>query len=64
VSIVALGRVTCPRCGKRIEAGSEWDLDHLPGGVRAPSHRRCNRATLLHPRQAAQESELKTSREW
>jgi len=37
-----------------------WDLDHLPGGGRAPSHRRCNRQTMLHQR----EPPLRVSREW
>lgn len=35
----------CRRCGKRIEAGAEWDLDHLEGGGLWPSHRACNRGT-------------------
>jgi hypothetical protein len=26
-----------------IEPGDRWDLDHLPGGVSAPSHEACNR---------------------
>ena len=64
VAPVASATLHCGRCGLLIQAGQPWDLDHLPNGRRAPSHRRCNRQTMLHARQAAQESELKTSREW
>jgi hypothetical protein len=61
---VNAGKVRWPRCNEFIFSDAPWDLDHLPGGVRAPSHRRCNRQTMLHARQASQESECKTSRKW
>jgi hypothetical protein len=34
-----------------IFSDAPWDLDHLPGGGQAPSHRRCNRQTMLHNRE-------------
>ena len=62
--IVATGELVCPRCGEFIEKGQAWDLDHLPNGGSAPSHRSCNRATLTHARQAVAMTGLKTSRDW
>lgn len=39
------GNVTCARCGRSIEPGTAWDLDHAPNGAGylGPSHARCNR---------------------
>ena len=44
--LVENGFVTCTRCGKRIQPGSDWDLDHTDdrNGYRGPSHAKCNRA--------------------
>jgi hypothetical protein len=47
-SLVETGTVPCGRCREKILADEPWDLDHLPGGVSLPSHRRCNRATKSH----------------
>jgi hypothetical protein len=44
--LVAAGECVCPKCGKRIERGSLWDLGHQGNGGRAPEHRRCNRNTV------------------
>jgi hypothetical protein len=44
--LVAAGECVCPKCGRRIEPGAEWDLGHQDHGGRAPEHRRCNRATV------------------
>jgi hypothetical protein len=51
---VERGEVYCTRCGKWIQPGTPWDLDHddadsiVTGGSRTnylgPSHRGCNRA--------------------
>lgn len=46
--LVNAGGVTCWRCGKTIETGSEWDLGHDDNDrtiYRGPEHRACNRAT-------------------
>lgn len=37
------GPMPCGRCGKPIDPGEPWDLDHLPDGTRRPSHAACNR---------------------
>jgi hypothetical protein len=58
--IVAMGEMTCARCGRRIRAGEPWDLGHVDGDrsrYAGPEHRRCNRATALHV-------ERRTSRAW
>jgi hypothetical protein len=39
---VATGSVRCGRCGQPIASGELWHLDHLPSGVRHPSHAACN----------------------
>jgi hypothetical protein len=58
--LVAAGKIRCARCNEFIFSDAPWDLDHLPGGGRVPSHRRCNRQTMLHNR----EPPLRVSREW
>jgi len=47
---VAQGMVSCARCGRLIEPGAHWDLDHAPDGQSylGPSHRACNRRTSTH----------------
>jgi hypothetical protein len=47
---VAQGLVSCARCGRLIEPGALWDLDHAPDGQSylGPSHQRCNRRTAAH----------------
>jgi hypothetical protein len=45
---VAVGSVTCARCGELIDPGEPWDLghdDHDRNRWTGPEHRRCNRAT-------------------
>jgi hypothetical protein len=56
---VTSGAVRCARCGKRIEAGTPWDLGHTDdrSGYRGPEHRRCNRSTATH-------AARKVSRAW
>lgn len=47
VPVVSTGTVHCSRCGRLIEPGQLWDLDHdddQPGTYRGPAHSRCNRA--------------------
>ena len=49
--IVAAGQAICARCGKRIQPGQPWDLDHSDHDRRryiGPSHAACNRQTSLH----------------
>lgn len=44
--IVAEGRARCCRCGRPIQPGARWDLDHTDDRSRylGPSHARCNRS--------------------
>jgi hypothetical protein len=46
-AVVEEGGVLCARCGKPIEPGAKWDLDHSDDrrGYLGPSHRACNRNT-------------------
>jgi hypothetical protein len=45
---VESGSAPCVRCGRLIEVGQAWDLDHAPDhvGYLGPSHASCNRAAL------------------
>jgi hypothetical protein len=47
---VALGDVTCVRCGESIDPREPWDLGHVDGtlGYAGAEHARCNRATKSH----------------
>lgn len=61
--LVDTGTVNCARCGKPIEPGALWDLDHVDGSETeylGPSCRGCNRATLTH----AKESRQTTGYDW
>jgi hypothetical protein len=39
--IVGYGTTYCSRCGEVIIPGTDWQLDHRPGGSH-PSHLSCN----------------------
>ena len=58
--IVASGQATCARCGKWIQPGTPWDLDHsdddpLQREYLGASHARCNRQSVTHLRARAAE---------
>jgi hypothetical protein len=57
--LVADDKIRCARCNEFIFSDALWDLDHLPAGDRVPSHRRCNRQTMLH-----RNPQRWVSREW
>jgi hypothetical protein len=68
---VRAGKVTCSRCGERIEPWQRWDLDHAddgdPRSYLGPAHARCNRASVTHLKQrltAAEAASTTSSREW
>lgn len=44
--IVATGSVTCPKCRRRIRAGTPWDLGHNDERTTwtGPEHAACNRS--------------------
>lgn len=46
VTLVASGTVTCSRCGRLLEPGAAFDLDHADdrSGYIGAAHPRCNRA--------------------
>lgn len=45
-AIVATGKVTCWRCRRPIEPGTDWDLGHRPGKPSHPEHaNECNRSS-------------------
>jgi hypothetical protein len=59
---VARGEVCCARCGRPIQAGEPWDLDHDDrdrSQYLGPSHAACNRATA-----GRQSPEYKASEKW
>lgn len=45
-TIVERGEALCSRCGRAIQPGTAWDLDHTPdrSSYLGAAHRYCNRA--------------------
>ena len=62
--VVEAGDAICARCGKWIEPGTPWDLDHadddpLRRKYLGPSHAKCNRGAARR-----RDSGRRQSREW
>jgi hypothetical protein len=51
--LVAAGKIRRARGNEFIFSDAPWELEQLPAGGRAPSHRSCNRQTMLHRKSAA-----------
>lgn len=64
---VKAGKATCVRCGKNIEPGQHWDLDHTEDrtGYLGPAHRSCNRSAGGRNGAATTNAKkLMTTRDW
>jgi hypothetical protein len=56
----------CTRCGRQIEPGQLWDLDHTDdrSGYLGPAHRSCNRSAGAVKGNRARGAVRRSSREW
>jgi hypothetical protein len=67
VKAVEAGSVICARCGRLIQPGQAWDLDHDDldrTQYLGPSHAKCNRGAPGRARAAAANTVTKHSRVW
>jgi hypothetical protein len=63
---VMAGLVDCARCGRPIEPGALWDLDHTEArdGYNGPAHVYCNRSVAARKANSLRRRRRQFSRRW